>query len=315
MTEPEAEPLSPAKSRANGGGLVCPGAWHPGVLARAVLGALLSQALMIPAAASEDPASEALWELNIAAFGRYGPSYPASEESQGNFVPLPFPVYRGTFLRIGDDTDSPIRGRVFRTDRIKLDIDFDLVFGSESDDIAARTGMPDLDLLLELGPELELQFVDRGWLAADAFLAFQVRGAFSWDGLDPAYEGLVYSPELKFAREFGDSGREAKLRITPTFATGGYMDYYYGVAPAVATAERPEFAADGGYLGTEIALSLRIPVARRLELWGGIRQGFYSGAKNEDSPLFTDRAATTFFGAFMYRFWESERRAEAARED
>jgi hypothetical protein len=75
--------------------------------------------------------------------------------------------YRGTFLRVGDDTDSPIRGRVFRTDRIKLDIDFDLVFGSDSDDIAARTGMPDLDLLLELGPELELQFVDRGPLAAD----------------------------------------------------------------------------------------------------------------------------------------------------
>ncbi len=279
------------------------------------LGVLLCLGVLFPAAASEDPAPEALWELNIAAFGRYGPSYPASEDSQGNFVPLPFPVYRGTFLRIGDDTDSPIRGRIFRTDRIKLDIDFNLVFGSESDDIAARTGMPDLDLLLELGPELELQFVDRGWLAADAFLAFQVRGAFSWEGLDPAYEGLVYSPELKFTRKFGDSGREAKLRITPTFATDGYMDYYYAVAPAFATAERPEFSAGGGYLGTEIALSLRIPVARRLELWGGIRQGFYSGARNEDSPLFTDTATTTFYGAFMYRFWESERRAETAPEE
>ncbi len=267
------------------------------------------------ATASEDPVTEALWELNIAAFGRYGPSYPASEDSQGNFVPLPFPVYRGTFLRVGDDTDSPIRGRIFRTDKIKLDIDFDLVFGSKSDDIAARRGMPDLDLLLELGPELELQFVDRGWLAADAFLALQVRGAFSWDDLDPTYEGLVYSPELKFVREFGASGRQVKLRVTPTFASDGYMDYYYEVAPAFATPERPAFAAGGGYLGTEIALSLRIPVARRFELWGGIRQGFYSGAKNADSPLFTDDTTTTVFGAFMYRFWESERRTETAREE
>ena len=261
------------------------------------------------AATIEDPATDALWEMNIAAFGRHGPSYPASEDTQTDFIPLPFPVYRGTFFRLGDDTDSPMRGRVFRTDRIKLDIDFDLIFGSDSDDIAARTGMPDLDLLLEVGPELELQFVDRGWFTADAFLALPVRGALSWDGLDPSFEGLVFAPELKFTRDFGKERHQLKLRMTPSFASDGYMDYYYEVAPDFATAERSAFAAGGGYLGTEFALSLRWPVARRLELWGGIRQGFYKGAKNEDSPLFTDDTTTTIYGAFMYRFWESKRRA------
>lgn len=257
----------------------------------------------------EDPTTDALWEMNIAAFGRSGPSYPASEHTQVDFIPLPLPVYRGTFLRVGDDTDSPMRGRVFRTDRIKLDIDFDLVFGSDSEDIAARDGMPDLDLLLEVGPELELQFVDRGWFAADAFLVLPVRGAFSWDGLDPSFEGLVFAPELKFVRDFGKDRRQLKLRITPSFASDGYMDYYYEVAPEFATAQRAAFGAEGGYLGTEIGLSLRWPVADRLDLWGGIRQGFHNGAKNEDSPLFTDDTTTTFYAAFMYRFWESERRA------
>lgn len=275
------------------------------------LGMLLGGSIAAPAAASEDPATDALWEMNFAAFGRHGPSYPASEETQGDFIPLPFPVYRGTFFRLGDDTDAPMRGRVFRTDRIKLDIDFDLIFGSDSDDIAARLGMPDLDLLLEVGPELELKFVDRGWLAADAFLALPVRGAFSWDGLDPSFEGLVFAPELKFTRDFGKERQQVKLRITPSFASDGYMDYYYEVAPAFATGQRTAFAAEGGYLGTEIALSLRWPVAKRLELWGGIRQGFYSGAKNDDSPLFTDDTTTTIYAAFMYRFWESKRRAEA----
>jgi outer membrane scaffolding protein for murein synthesis (MipA/OmpV family) len=262
-----------------------------------------------PAATIEDPATDALWEMNIAAFGRFGPSYPGSEDTQRDFIPLPFPVYRGTFFRLGDDTDSPLRGRVFRTDRIKLDIDFDLVFGSDSEDIAARTGMPDLDLLLEVGPELELQFVDRGWFAADAFLALPLRSAVSWDGLSPTFEGLVFAPELKFTRDFDADRHQLKLRITPSFASDGYMDYYYEVAPAFATAQRPAFAAKGGYLGTEIALSLRWPVARRLELWGGIRQGFYQGSKNDNSPLFTDDTTTAIYGAFMYRFWESKRRA------
>jgi hypothetical protein len=160
-----------------------------------VLGVLLCGCITAPAAASEDPATDALWEMNLAAFGRFGPSYPASEETQRDFIPLPFPVYRGTFFRLGDDTESPMRGRVFR----------------------------------------------------------------------------------------------------------------YEVTPAFATADRPAFTADGGYLGTEIALSLRWPVANRLELWGGIRQGFYTRATNEDSPLFTDDTTTTLYAAFMYRFWESRR--------
>ena len=274
-----------------------------------MLGALVYGAMAAPVAATEDPVTDALWEMNLAAFGRHGPSYPASEHTQTNFIPLPFPVYRGTFLRIGDDNESPMRGRVFRTDRIKLDIDFDLIFGSDSEDIAARAGMPDLDLLLEVGPELELQFVDQGWFAADAFLTLPLRGALSWDGLDPSFEGLVFAPELKFTRDFGSERQQLKLRISPAFASDGYMDYYYEVTPEFATPERRAFAADGGYLGTEIALSIRWPVARRLELWGGIRQGFYKGARNDDSPLFTADTTTAIYAAFMYRFWESKRRA------
>lgn len=259
--------------------------------------------------ASEDPATDALWEMNIAAFGRHGSSYPASADTQTDFIPLPFPVYRGTFLRVGDDTDAPIRGRVFRAERVKLDIDFDLNFGSDSDDIPARNGMPDLDLMLEVGPELELQYVEDGWLGVDGFVALQTRATFSFDGFDPSWEGVVYSPELRFTRAFGTSRKQLKLRLTPTFASGGYMDYFYEVAPAFATEERPAYAASGGYLGTELALSLRWPVARRLELWGGVRQGFYSGARNADSPLFTDDTTTAVYAAFMYRIWKSERRA------
>ena len=98
-------------------------------------------------AASEEEDPGALWEWRIAAFARYGPSYPASEESQVNVVPLPIPIYRGRFLRLFEDSENPIRGKVFERDRIKLDLDFDLTFGSDSDDIDARTGMPDLDFL------------------------------------------------------------------------------------------------------------------------------------------------------------------------
>lgn len=265
-------------------------------------------------AESADPAETVpLWEWSLAAFTRYGASYPGSDESQFNFVPLPFPKYRGKFLRVGDETENPIRGRIFRRDRIKLDIDFDLNFSSDSDDIDARTGMPDLDFLLEVGPELELQFAERSPLAgADLFLGLQLRAATSWDGVDPSFQGLIFSPELKWRKKLSRERRsELKFRITPGFATDDYMDYFYGVEPQFVTPDRPAFDAKGGYLGTDFTLSLRQALGKRYEIYAGVRLSALSGAKNEDSPLFKDDFNTAVIAAFLWKFWESDRRVPA----
>ena len=47
----------------------------------------------------EDADLKPLWEWKAGAFMRYGQSYPASEDSQFNFVPVVFPIYRGPILR------------------------------------------------------------------------------------------------------------------------------------------------------------------------------------------------------------------------
>jgi len=262
-------------------------------------------------AIAQDARDEAmpLWEMALAGYGLYGPSYPGSSQSQFNFVPLPFPMYRGKFLRIGEDTEKPLRGRVFRSDRVKLDIDMDLNFGSDSADIDARVGMPDLDPLLELGPELELKFLDGRIGRGDMFLALQARAAVSFDGFNPDWRGLSFSPEIRWVREFDDAGRRLKLRMTPTFATTSYMDYYYSVDPLFATAERAAFNAKAGYLGTALGLSLRQPLGKKLEVRAGFRLGFLQGASNRNSPLLTDQTTQAVYVAFLYRFWQSKRRA------
>ena len=260
---------------------------------------------------SPDKEEQPLWEVRLAAFGRYGSSYPASEESQFNFIPLPFPIYRGRFLRLGDDSEKPIQGRVFRTDQFQLNIDFDLNFGSDADDIDARTDMSDLDFLLEAGPELILPFLDSDLTRGHMELALQLRGAFSFDGLDPSWRGIVFNPELRWIRPLKQKNQEIKFRLTPAFASNDYMDYYYGVSPQFATPSRPEYRARGGYLGTELTVSLRQPLTRKLEIWSGVRLGYYGGAKNEDSPLFTQKTTTSVYAAFMYKFWESKNGASA----
>lgn len=277
----------------------------------------LSMANAVLAAGDADASAAdagALWELRIAAFGRYGPAYPASEENQGNFVPLPIPVYRGRFLRLFEDSENPIRGRVFQRDRIKLDLDLDLTFPSDSDEIDARSGMPDLDLLLEAGPELELEFARNNLYAGRWYLALQARLATSFDGLDPSYRGVSYSAELRYIAQL-TSRDEAKLRITPTFATDKYMDYYYRVAPEFATPSRPAYEAKPGYLGTDITVNWTRAMSKNLSMVLGARFGLHSGARNENSPLFTEDVTGSVYGAFMYKFWESKRRAAPRPDD
>ncbi len=255
----------------------------------------------------EDPG--ALWEWRIAAFGRYGPSYPASEEMQVNVVPLPIPIYRGRFLRLFEDNENPIRGKVFERDRIKLDLDFDLTFPADSDDIDARTGMPDLDFLVQAGPELDFQFVRQEFLKGRWHLALQGRAAVSFDGLDPSWRGLTFSSEFRYISK-PTSRDEFKFRITPTFATSEYMEYYYQVDPEFATPLRPEYNAKGGYLGTDFTLNWSREFTDKLSVWFGTRLGVHSGARNKNSPLFTEEINPSVYGAFMYKFWESKRRAQ-----
>ena len=263
---------------------------------------------------TDDEEPGALLEWRIAAIARYGSAYPASEQLQLNFIPMPVPIYRGRFLRLFEDNDKPIRGVIFERERIKLGLDLDMTFPSDSDDIDARTGMPDLDLLLQAGPELDLKFIRDEFLKGSWHLALQGRGAVSFDGLDPSFRGLTFSTEFRYIVQVSDRD-EFKFRIAPTFATSRYMKYYYQVDPQFVTAERTAFDAKGGYLGTDFVLNWNRNFNKNLSVWFGARLNVYSGARNADSPLFTQAITPSIHSAFMYKFWESKRRASQPGKD
>lgn len=258
---------------------------------------------------TEEEERPALWEGRLAAFARYGASYPASDENQVDVVPLPLPIYRGRFWRIGEDRRNPIRGRLLRTDRVKLDLAFDINFPVDSADIDVRTDMPDLDLLLEIGPELEVELATQNMMRGRSFLGLQLKPAFSFDGLSPSGEGLILSPEYTYLIRSQDEVNEFKVRVTPAFATSKYMDFFYEVTPQFATPTRPEYSADGGYLGTDLTLTFSHDFSDKLDFVVGSRISFFQGAANEDSPLFVDKTNYSIYGAFTWKFWESKRRA------
>jgi hypothetical protein len=198
-----------------------------------------------------------------------------------------------------------------QTSRFRLGIDLDINFGQDSDDIAVREGMPDLDLMLELGPELLIKLDDRAPEQGEFLLALQLRLGISFDGLDPKSRGVLFNPEFEYRREqvFGGDN-ELSLRWTPTWASEDFMDYYYEVDPLFAAAARPAYDAAAGYLGSKFTAALTRQLTDRLTFGVSASYWVNNGAENELSPLYRRDSGAGIQGAFIWTLAESERRAQ-----
>jgi outer membrane protein len=259
---------------------------------------------------SSDAERPALWELRLAAFGRYAPVYPGSAESELTLLPIPIPVYRGSFLNFGENLDQVARGEILETRRVRLGVDLDFTFGEDSDEIAVRQAMPDLDFMLEIGPELEIKLDNRTPEQGELLLALQLRAGISFDGLDPTSRGFLFSPELEYRRDQVLGGDNLlSLRLKPSWASEDFMDYYYEVEPQFATLARPAFDATSGYVGSRLTAALTRQINDRLVFGISVSYWINSGAENEASPLYLDDTGASIQAAFIWTLWESERRS------
>ncbi|MGH8495609.1 MAG: MipA/OmpV family protein, partial [Gammaproteobacteria bacterium] len=238
--------------------------------------ALLVVALhCMPASAADDDTTTAadavrlpLWEIGFGAGGRYGTAYPAAGEQKLKGLPFPVVIYRGDLLRIGGD--NLVAGRLFTSRRLQLDISAGGSFDADSDDVDIREGMPDLDYLFELGPELEIRLDDLSDPSRQLKLEIPLRAAFSSDFTDIRPRGIVFAPELELEQyAFLGTPFQVDFRISPIFANEKFQDYFYEVEPQFARAGRPAFNAGGGYVGTELGISVRRDKGRYQFFFGG----------------------------------------------
>jgi MipA family protein len=247
-----------------------------------------------------------LWEVGVAGFGGYTADYPAAGENHFNGIGAPFVIYRGDILRLGDG--SLARGRFIKTDRIEFDVSFNGSFPVDSDDNIAREGMPNLDFLGEVGPQLTMTLAKpaRG---TKINLAIPVRAVFSTDLSNLEFRGIMINPKLIFRHQNPSaSGFRINLSLGPIFATTELMEYFYGVEPQFARSDRPVFDADAGYLGTELNLGFSKHFSDRIRGFVGSRLGYYGGSANEKSPLYRKDINASFGLGLAWSFYQSDRK-------
>lgn len=223
-----------------------------------------------------------LWELGLGATALSLPDYRGSASNHLYALPFPYVILRGEHLK---SDRNGVRGTLFDSDRIELNLSVGAALPVNSNHNPARQGMPDLSPTLEIGPSLDVKL----WATDDRRykldLRMPIRSATTLtNGVHDI--GWVFSPRvnLDVTDVAGLPGWNLGVLAGPLYGSERYHRYFYSVLPQYATPSRPAFDAKAGYAGSQLvmALSKRYP-----KFWIGafLRWDTLKGAVFEDSPL------------------------------
>jgi outer membrane scaffolding protein for murein synthesis (MipA/OmpV family) len=251
-------------------------------MARRFRTSLLAIALLAAVSGRAGAGTVPRWELGIGAGALSMPDYRGSDQVRSYVLPFPYVVYRLDWLKIDR---SGIRSTLFDREWVDLTVSLSASPPVDSGDNRARSGMDDIEPIVEFGPSLDLHL----WRSADRKVRFDVRlplrAAFTaeWRTKE-AGESLSPTANLDVGSLAG-SPWQLGLAAGPVFATARQNRYYYGVSDAESIPGRPAYKARGGYSGSQflVALSRRFGAA----WWAGAyaRYDTLAGAVFEDSPL------------------------------
>lgn len=241
-----------------------------------------------------------VWELGIGAGIYSSPHYLGADQRSTYALPLPLFIYRGEYLKADR---SGLIGQLYRNERLDLRLSASGALPVSSNDNEAREGMPDLDLMLEVGPVLEyrLWHTDTMLLRAD----LPLRAAVTLDGSGMEYRGLVSNPRLYY-RAMVAEDLLLTATIGPMLADGKFHDYFYRVKAKYIRPGRPAYDADAGYTAMRYSVSLS-------RYWGDVFVGAFihaydlHGTANEDSPLVRQKDYVSTGLALGWMFRQSRR--------
>ena len=255
----------------------------------------------VDAADSANPQSKPLWEAGVGAVAGAVADYPGSNQYRVRGLPVPFFIYRGDFFR--SDTKGP---RLQTSSGI---VEWELSGGgslSSNSAGGARSGMPTLDYLLEVGPKAKItvsQPTDTSRLLIEVPVRVAVSTNFS---SRLGSRGAIFAPDIAYEEHaiFG-SQWNGQASIGVEIASGGLQRFYYQVDSEYARAGRPAYDARAGYLGTIVALTAFRQLNRRLIVFVGLDADNYDGAANVNSPLLRTRNNLGVAVGFAWSFKQS----------
>jgi outer membrane scaffolding protein for murein synthesis (MipA/OmpV family) len=226
------------------------------------------------------------WEWGVGVAGLYAPAYRGAKGHESYLLPIPFFAYRGETLQMDEEG---MRGLLFENKQVRLDLSLAGNLPVPEDSDSARSEMPDLDPIGEIGPTLDFSLASHGESHQGEFsvwLRMPVRAAFSVGDPLIAHQGWVFSPSVDLSYRKGASRSHWKLGLSfgPLYASRRYHEYFYEVPARYITMDRPRFQPEAGYSGSRATLSLAMN-SRHWFMGAFVRYDQLGGAVFENSPL------------------------------
>ena len=242
-----------------------------------------------------------LWEVGVGTGLFSAPHYLGSDQRSNYILPLPYAIYRGEYIQSGH---GGLGGKIYDSQRLDLRISLGGAIAVDSEDNDARTGMPDLGYMLEVGPTLQYSLVKSP--SSIIRLDLPVRAAFSFDS-QVNFRGITTNPKLYTKHHFGRL--KLATSLGPSFGTKHYHDYFYSIEKSYILPDRGFYIAQSGYTGFRAGMSLSKTWEK---IYSGIFINYYNlkGARNQDSPLMKSNHYLSFGIAVSWIFLNSKKQVD-----
>jgi len=219
---------------------------------------------------------------------------------------LPYGIYRGPILRAEDDG---VRVRAFNNAQRELNVGVAAAFGSTTDEVPLREGMPDLGILAEIGPQLIMRLgrVDPSRPVSKHPWSIELPLRTVWDLTHYRFRGITLEPRLVYQRDL--PGRfNIYTTVSALVGTRRHADNFYSVDNQYSTSNRTAYQADAGLISTRLNLYLSYEVTPAVRLAGFWRGHSTSGGANDASPLIDQENGWSAGLGFAWQILKSSKR-------
>jgi outer membrane scaffolding protein for murein synthesis (MipA/OmpV family) len=243
-------------------------------------------------------ADKSEWELGIGMAALDVPFYPGSSQSETYVFPVPYFLYRSEKLEIDNGVDATL----LKTPRTRFNLSADFAVPVNSADSTSRAGMPDLDVVIQLGPSLEITLAGGRFKPSHTRLELPVRAAIATDLSSADSVGWIFEPRLTYeSRRPYKTGFAQLISGGVRVATEDLNQYYYGVEAAYVTQGRPQYDAPAGYSGLFVDYIANWR-SKDFIFWALLRYQNLDGAAFEDSPLIEQEDYLLYGAGFTWVF-------------
>lgn len=243
------------------------------------------------------------WEFGAVVANINTPLYPASKNQHNKLLTVPYFIYRGDVIRIGDK--SIVSAVAVEKPTYKVDLSLRAAFKTNSEDSKVRAGMPELDYLFEFGPKFSFLVHDKK--THETWLDLQFRGVFSTDFSNVKQRGYAFEPSIYWKTDnlFFDNS-VTTISISSTIASKKTHQYFYSVDNQYVTEQRGSYSANSGYLGTSLLFRQNFEINGNYNIFLGLKLNSWQGSRSENSPLFEEKLTYSFVLGLKWNLYQSK---------